>query len=236
MPGIYFLMSALGHESEMLMHVAVGTSLAVIVPTGFSSARSHWKKGAVDMNLVKQIGVGIFVGVIGGTVLASLLEGGTLKIIFATALVFFAVMMLANSSRFSLMSQMPPVTGIVGSFIGALSTLIGVGGATMNVPFMTMCQVPIHRAIGTASALGLVISVPAALGFVLIGWGQEGVPPLSVGYVNLLAWLLIIPVSVAVAPWGAKAAHVMPVAMLRRVFAGFMVVVAIKMWHGIIAG
>lgn len=237
-PGIYFLMTFLGYESDVLMHVAVGTSLAVIIPTGFSSARAHWKKKAVDLALVKQIGIGIFIGVIAGTALAHMLAGETLKIVFATALVFLAAIMVANPARFSRIEMMPkqPVPAFVGSGIGALSTLIGVGGATMNVPFMSMCKVPLHRAIGTAAALGLVISVPAALGFIWIGLDVDSRPPLSLGFVNIAAWLLIIPTSVLIAPLGAKAAHTMPVNVLRRVFAGFMIVIAIKIWHGIIVG
>ena len=235
-PGLYAIFSLLGFHSPYLMHIAVGTSLAIIVPTGFSSARSHWKKGAVDLELVRQIGSGIFIGVILGTLVISGLSGDTLKMIFASAILILALIMLFNPARFELVSQMPkqPVPGLAGVVIGGISTLIGIGGATLSVPFMSLCKVPIHRAIGTAAALGLVISVPATLGSILIGWSEPSRLPLSLGFVNVAAWLCIIPVSVMVAPLGAWAAHKVPVKALKRGFAVFMIVVSIKMWAGLI--
>lgn len=236
-PGLFYAFTFLGFESDYLMHVAVGTSLAIIVPTGFSSARAHWKRGAVDVDLVKQIGIGIVIGVVLGTVLADILPGEKLKIIFATALLFFAAMLLIDPKRFTIWQHVPtqPWPGFAGSVIGTVSTLIGIGGATLSVPFMSMCKVPIHRAIGTASALGLVISVPAAIGFALIGIVEEGRPPFSIGFVNILAWGMVIPMSVMVAPLGAWSAHKLPVDTLRKGFAVFMVVVSVRMWVGILS-
>lgn len=235
-PGIYYFLDIAGFESEHLMHVAVGTSLAVIVPTGLSSARAHWKKHAVDLGLVRQIGTGIIMGVLAGTLAANDLSGDRLKVIFAGALIFLSLMMLSNPARFTLVKHMPrqPVPALAGFLIGGLSTLIGIGGATMSVPFMGLCKVPFHRAVGTAAALGLVISIPAALGFILIGLGEEGRPPLSLGFVNIPAWLLIVPASVTTAPLGARLAHFVSVDFLRRIFAVFMILVAFKMAHGLL--
>ncbi len=236
-PGLFFIFSALGFTSPHLMHLAVGTSLAIIVPTGFSSARTHWKKGNVDTGLLRVIGPGILLGVVSGTALASGLTGVELKMVFATAILIFAVMMVTNPSRIKLFKQVPgPLgSGLAGFVIGNISTLIGIGGATLSVPYMSMGQVPMHRAIGTASALGLFIAIPAAAGFFWIGRGAEGLPPLSFGYVNVLAWAAIIPISVSVAPLGAKTAHRFSVDTLRRIFAVFMVIVAVKMWIGILS-
>lgn len=235
-PGLYFLLAFLGYESDVLMHVAVGTSLAIIVPTGFSSARSHWKKGSVDMSLVKNIGIGIVIGVVVGTITADILPGQTLKMIFASALIVLCGLMFVNPQKFSLFPKVPPqpFSGLVGGVIGSLSTLIGIGGASISVPFMSMCKVPIRKAIGSASAMGLVISVPAALGFIVIGLEEAGRPPLSLGFVNMPAWALIIPISVMIAPLGAKAAHKISVEKLRKVFAVFMVIVALRMWHSLL--
>lgn len=230
-PGIYFLFETLGFESPNLMHLAVGTSLSIIIPTGFSSARAHWKKGSVDISLIKLIAPGILIGVLGGTLLASRLSGEDLRLVFAVAIMVLALIMLGNPARFNLLKEIPGRigSGIAGIVIGGVSTLVGVGGATMSVPYMSIAGVPVHRAVGTASALGLFIAVPGALGFLWIGRGAELMPPFSFGYLNLLAWAAIVPVSVSVAPLGAMVAHCCSVNVLRRVFALFMLVVAVKM-------
>lgn len=237
-PGLYFGLQALGFESDTLMHVAVGTSLAVIIPTGLSSARAHWKRGAVRLDLVRKLGVGVLLGVAGGTFMASRIDEQGMTLFFALALAALAVLMLVNPARFSPLQDVPrqPWIGLSGAVIGVFSSLMGIGGATISVPWMSMCRVPMHTAVGTASALGLVIAVPAAIGFIVIGWGQAGLPPFSLGYINFLAWPLIIPASVLTAPWGACMAHSVSVERLRKFFAAFLVVIAGKMlwsaWHG----
>ena len=231
-PGLLFLFSYLGFSSDALIHVCVGTSLALIVPNGLMSARAHWKKAAVDFGLVKQIGVGVLIGVVVGIVVADVLSGEILQMVFACAIVVLAAIMVADPSRFQFSHSMParPVPTIAGGVIGSISSLIGIGGGTLSVPFMTTCGVAIHRAIGTASALGVVIAVPAALGFVLIGLGEAGRPSFSVGYVNVLAWGLILPTSLLSVRAGVWVAHKAPVDIMRKVFAAFLVVVAVKMW------
>lgn len=235
-PGLYFGLQYLGFESDALMHVAVGTSLAVIIPTGLSSARAHWKRGAVRLDLVKQIGPGILLGVALGTVIAKHTPEEGMTLFFAFALSVLALVMVINPARFSLFTEMPrrlwmAVSGVV---IGIFSSLMGIGGATISVPWMALCRVPMHTAVGTASALGLVIAIPAAIGFVIIGWSVPGLPPFSLGYINFLAWPLIIPASVVAAPWGAKLAHSVSVDRLHKFFAGFLVIIALKMlWEAL---
>lgn len=235
-PGLLYIFQALGMESESLIHVCVGTSLALIIPNGLMSARSHWKKDAVDMHLVKVIGVGILLGVAIGTVIADNLAGPSLQLVFACAVVVLAVLMIVDPSRFKFFKAMPPNPwpSAAGTVIGAISSLIGIGGGTLSVPFMTLSTVPIHRAIGTASALGVVIAVPATLGFMYIGLGEEGRPPFSLGYVNGLAWLLILPTSLLSVKLGVWLAHKAPVKMMKRIFAVFLVIVAVKMWMDIL--
>lgn len=237
-PGLYYTLTMLGYDPAHMMHVAVGTSLAVIVPTGFSSARAHWKRGAVDLSLVRRIGFGVVIGVVLGTLLAGQLSGTVMKAVFAVAIMGLALVMLSNPARYSLWDGVPgqPWAGLAGCFIGGLSTLMGIGGATISVPYMSLHKVPIRQAVGTAAALGLVISLPGMLGFVLIGWGERGLPPFSLGYVNGLAWLVIIPFSVGIAPLGARVAHTIPVDLLRRVFAVFMVIVALRMLLDVFGG
>lgn len=235
-PGLYFGLKAMGFESGALMHVAVGTSLAVIIPTGLSSVRAHWKRDAVRLDLVKQIAPGILLGVTVGTFIAHHIAEEGMTMFFACALSALAIVMIVNPARFSPLHTTPskPWMALSGIVIGTFSSLMGIGGATISVPWMAICRVPMHTAVGTASALGLVIAVPAALGFVIIGWDAEGLPPYSLGYINFLAWPLIIPASVLAAPWGAKLAHSVSVDRLRKFFAGFLVIVALKMlWEAL---
>lgn len=233
-PGLYFGLKYMGFESGALMHVAVGTSLAVIIPTGLSSARAHWKRGAVRLDLVRQIGPGILLGVAAGTVIAGYTPEAGMTFFFAFALSALAVVMVVNPARFSPFADMPRRLwmGVSGVVIGVFSSLMGIGGATISVPWMALCRVPMHTAVGTASALGLVIAIPAALGFILIGWSVPGLPPFSLGYINFLAWPLIIPASVLAAPWGARLAHSVSVERLRIFFAFFLVVIALRMLWG----
>ena len=235
-PGLLYIFQWLGMDSTSLIHVCVGTSLALIIPNGLMSARSHMKRDAVDMVLVKSIGVGVLIGVAIGTVIADNLAGPSLQLVFACAVVVLAIMMLVDPSRYKLVSSMPkaPWPSAAGVGIGSISSLIGIGGGTLSVPFMTLCTVPIHRAIGTASALGVVIAVPGTLGFILIGMGEAGRPPLSIGYVNVLAWLLILPTSLLCVKLGVWMAHKAPVKLMKRVFAFFLVIVAVKMWMDIL--
>lgn len=235
-PGLFYSLSALGFPPDHLIHVAIGTSLAIIVPTGMSSTRAHWKRGSVRIDLVKKIGIGIVFGVIAGTLIAGQVSGAGLNLIFAVSLMILAAIMATDPSRFRLTDQIPrqPWPGLMGVLIGGLSALMGIGGATISVPFMTLCNIPIRAAIGTAAAIGLLISVPAAIGFVLIGWGQDHLPPFSLGYVNVMAFALIVPMAVLAAPFGAMAAHRAPVHILRRFFAAFIALVAARMLYGVV--
>jgi len=237
-PGLFYSMSALGFSPEHLMHMAVGTSLAVMVPTGLSSARAHWKKGAVDMSLVRKMGPGILLGVGIGTLLADHFSSEGLRTFFACALVALAAIMVIDPARFAIRDGLPkqPWSGMAGAVIGVISTLMGIGGATMNVPFMCLHKVPMHKAVGTAAAQGLFISVPGLIGFIIIGWSAQGLPAFSLGYANLIAWAAIIPFSVLMAPQGARVAHSLPVGRLREVFAALLVIIAARMLWDVFHG
>lgn len=237
-PGLYYLFSLTGFDHPQLMHLAVGTSLAIIIPTGISSARAHYKKGGVRFDIVRALGPGIVIGVGIGTLIADSLSGYGLKIVFAVALVAFALLMQIPAEKFRLRDTLPPQPwpSFAGMLIGGLSTLMGIGGATLNVPYQTLNGVPIHTAIGSSSAMGPLIALPGAIGFMIIGWGDTGLPPFSIGYVSLLAFAVIAPVSVLAAPWGARAAHALPVKSMRRVFSIFIVLIAFKMIYDLFHG
>lgn len=242
-PGLFYVFESIqadyGFDAAYLMHLSVATSLAIIVPTGFSSAYSHYKRESVDFHLVRTIGGGIVVGVVLASWIASGLDAQSMKIIFASAIMILAIVMIMGRARFAREEEAPfkPIeTGIAGIVIGCISALIGIGGATLSVPYMSIKGVKMHRAVGTASALGLVIAVPATLSYIVIGWHIETLPLYSLGFVNILAWACIIPMSVAIAPLGARAAHRVSVKKLKITFAVFMVLVALNMWRKVLMG
>ena len=233
-PGLYFVFSSLGYESDSLMHVAIGTSLAIIIGTGTSSARAHYKKGSVRLDLVKHIGIGMVMGVIIGTGIASVVSGLWLTVFFAVTLVILAFLMRLNPEKIKLYDDVPaqPIPALAGTVIGTICTLMGIGGAALNVPYMTLNNVSIHRAIGTSSALGLLIAIPGTIGFLLIGLGDDSnLPPFSIGYINLIAFAIIVPITVIVAPFGVAAAHKLSVSKLRGVFSIFMIIIALRMMY-----
>ena len=234
-PGLYFVFTTLGFDSPDIMHVAVGTSLSTIVATGLSSARSHHKRGNVRFDLVKKIGIGMVLGVVIGTMIAAAVSGLWLQIFFAVTLVILALFMRVNPEKIKMMKEVPsqPWPAIAGTGIGIVSTLMGIGGAALNVPYMTLNNVSIHKAIGSASTMGLLIAIPGAIGFIIIGLVSPdhgaGFPPYSLGYVNLIALGVIIPVSVLFAPLGVRVGHSLSISKMRQVFSIFMIIIAIRM-------
>ena len=192
----------------------------------------------MDFTLVKRIGGGIVLGVAVATWVAKGLDVDAMKIIFASALLILAIIMITNPSRFRIAQEEPrqPFAAVAGVFIGFISSLIGIGGATLSVPYMSLHSIPMHRAVGTASALGLVIAIPAAVGFVIIGLNVNNLPSFSIGYINLMAWVCTIPASMVVAPYGAQIAHKISVDKLRIIFAVFLAIVALNMWRKVLVG
>ncbi len=230
-PGLYFVFTYLGYDPAQVMMLSVGTSLAIIIPTGISSAYAHYKKDSLGPDLVKKIGIGILIGVMLGTLLADYFGGFILQVIFAVCIFVVAGLVLIDTQKFSLGKELPkmPWPALVGCFNGALSTLMGIGGGMLNVPYMTLYGVSVHRAVGSAAAMGVIVAIAGALGFMLIGQAGANLPPLSLGYVNIIAFLCIVPVSVLSAPLGVKAAHFFAPNDLKKIFALYLVCVGLKM-------
>lgn len=229
-PGIYYILKHFEYH-DVAMHVAVGTSLATIIFTGTSSAWAHYKKGAVDIPMLKAFVPGVFIGVGIGTLLADISDTSTLKIIFGASQLLFGGYLIIRGNKATLFQSLPkqPWLSCASAANSCLATLMGVGGGVQNVLFMTICNVPIHRAIATAAAIGPFIALIGAAGFAYIGLSAEGLPPYSFGYLNMAAFICIIGSSVACAPLGAKFAHSLPVPKLKRYFAIFMLLIAAKM-------
>lgn len=232
-PVLYHVLALMGVDPDIRMHIAVGTSLATIIPTSFSSARSHNAKGAVDWELLRRWVVPMVVGVVLGSALAGIARGQWLALFFALVALPVAAHLAFFSDRRQLSDHLPTGFGawLLPAGIGGVSTMMGIGGGTVGVPTMTLCGVPIHRAVGTASAFGAIISIPGTIGAVIAGWNAAHLPPYSLGYVNLLGFILIAPASYFVAPFGAHIAHLTDVKRLRLLFAFFIAVTAARMLY-----
>ncbi len=229
-PVLHQILVTLGFEPGLAMHVSVGTSLATIVPTSIASARSHFKRNNVDLDLTRQWVAWIAGGALAGTVLAAFVSGRALAGLFAVIALAVALWMALNRSGKAIFSGMPTGLARVGAAggIGLFASMMGIGGGTLSVPVLAACGYPIRLAVGTGALWGLFISVPGSIGFALSGLGVEGRPPLSLGYVSIPGFLLVFPLSMLAAPWGARIAHAIPPRTLQICFAVFLAITAVK--------
>jgi uncharacterized membrane protein YfcA len=234
-PAVAFYLEAAKLAPGNVLHIALGTSLAVIVFTSVSSFRAHHKRGAVDWTIVARITGGILAGTYMGSLVAAQLSTRFLAAFFVAFLYLVALQMLLEA-RPKPSRHVPGWTGtsLVGLFIGGVSALVGIGGGSLSVPFMTWCNLPIHRAIGTSAAIGLPIVLAGAAGYIVNGWGEPGLPAHSLGFVYLPALVGIALVSVFFAPLGAHLAHRLPTGPLNKIFAVFLILVATKMLLGLL--
>ncbi|MDR3088238.1 MAG: sulfite exporter TauE/SafE family protein [Desulfobulbaceae bacterium] len=217
-------------EHQVIMHMALATSMASIIFTSISSFMAHSRRGAVRWDIVKTITPGILVGTFLGSCVASAMPTLWLKAIFVVFLYTMAWQMLARKKP-KAARELPGTVGIsaVGGAIGVVSSLVGIGGGSLSVPFMLWCNVVVHHAIGTSAAIGLPIAVAGTIGYVWNGWGAANLPPYALGYVYLPACLGIVAFSMLTAPLGVRLAHRLPVDTLKRVFATLLLVLATKM-------
>lgn len=235
-PVLFILFDYLEIPPQISMHIAVATSLATIIPTSISSARSHHKKGSIDIDMLKSWAPLIFIGAAIGGILSKYLASSSLTLIFGVIALLVSINM-ALPKKVVIADELPK--GVVGkgllpSFIGGFSALMGIGGGTLSVPILSAFSFPIHRAVGTASAFGLVIAIPAVIGFIWSGWSADLRPPYSIGYVSVPAAVLIFSVSVFTAPLGAKLAHSLNPENLKKAFALFLFITSLRMlWVGL---
>lgn len=235
-PVLFQMFALIDVPESIRMHLAVGTSLTTIVATSAISTRAHNRRGAVDWDLLKSWWVWILVGTVCGTAVAGYVRSTVLIAVFATVALGVAIFMAATRPDFRLRDGLPTGAGKVlsGAAMGGVSAMMGIGGGTLGVPFMAACGYPVHRAVGTAAAIGFIIAVPATLGFMLAGWGDEALPELSIGFVSILGVVLITPLSTAAAPLGARLAHAASPIVLRRLFAVFLLLTAARMYWSLL--
>ncbi|MDA8413909.1 MAG: sulfite exporter TauE/SafE family protein [Desulfobacteraceae bacterium] len=232
-PMLTFIFVSRQMPPEHILHLALGTSLASIIFTSISSLRSHHLRGAVDWSVVRRITPGILAGTFFGSWVAAQLSTGILKAFFVAFLYFVAVQMLLDI-RPHPHRQLPGRTAIFGAggLIGCVSSLVGIGGGSMSVPFLVWCNVALRNAIGTSAAIGLPIALAGAAGYMVNGLAAN-LPPYTLGFVYLPPLLGISVASVLTAPLGARLAHTLPIGRLKKIFALLLIVMGTKMLLGL---
>jgi uncharacterized membrane protein YfcA len=235
-PVFYQVFGLLGVEDAVRMHLSVGSSLAIIIPTSLRSFTSHRARGTVDMELLRSFYVPVPAGVLLASLTAAYLTSEGLRIIFAVITLVVALRLLFNRESWRIGTTIPgnPARGVIGVAIGYFSTLMGIGGGVMNNTFMTLYGRPMHEAVATSSGVGVMIAIPGTLGYVWAGWGAPGLPPGSTGFVNWIAVAIIIPIALLVTPWGVQLAHALSRRQLEISFGLFCVFVSARFFWSLV--
>ena len=228
-PAFYYAFAALGFDSPELMRLCLGTSLATIIVTSIRSLLAHNKRGAVSWEVLCGWAPGIVIGAILGVLLVAQLRTAVLQVIFGGLAIVVGTYMTFGRAHWSLGSEMPtgPLRWILSPMLGFLSVLMGIGGGSFGVPVMSLYGMAIHRAVATAAGFGVIIAVPSVAGFLLTP--MDNAPPFTIGSVNLVAFCLVIAMTLITAPLGATLAHKTDAARLKRVFGVFLILVALNM-------
>lgn len=229
-PALSMIFVSRGFSSDHVVHMALATSMATIIPGGLASAWTHHKHHAVNWSVVKKMLPGILLGTFSGAVIAHFSSTAFLKGFFVVFICFLAVQMVFNLKPKG-GHTLPGSTGMFGfgAVMGVISSFAGIGGAIMSIAFLSWCNVRMHEAIGTAAAIGVPLAIAGTVGFVVTGMLDSGLPAQSLGYVYVPAFVGISITSFLIAPLGAKLAHRLPVGVLRKIFAVVLVVLAVKM-------
>ncbi len=235
-PVLVIVFEGQGVNPQIIMQAALGTSLATIVFTAISSASAHYRRGTLDVTIFRRIAPAIVAGTLLGAALADHLASRTLQWMFVIFMFAIAAQFARGTTDTRAHARLPGLVGmnIAGTTIGVASALFGIGGGSLSVPFMTWCSVPVKRAIGTSAAIGLPIAVSGAVGYIVAGWNEPDLPPWSFGYVVLPAFAGIVVASTAAAPLGARLAHRLSEALLRRIFALFVALLGLRMLWGLL--
>lgn len=235
-PILYEIFSAIGTDPDVIMHMCIGTSLAIIMPTSIRSFFSHKSKGAADMDIIRSMAVPVVAGVCLGAIIARYSNATILTAIWAGAAGAMSLKMFFGRENWKLGNEIPsnPWRAIYGGFIGMISTLMSIGGGAFVTMMMTLYGRPIHQAVGTSSGFGPMIAIPGTLGFIWAGWGVSSTPPGSLGFVSILSALIIVPVSVMAAPLGVRLAHGISRRKLEIAFGIFLALISVRFFWSLL--
>jgi uncharacterized membrane protein YfcA len=231
-PVLFYIFNSAGLDRSFIMHLAVGTSFAIIIPTAFVSTITHMKFKAVDFDIVKSFGVFVMFGIILGTIFAVNLKTANLVLFFSIITMFFAFYFLITKEKMKPMqNKMNMVHKIIlGSLSGFFAAPMGIGGGSINVPILKMFGYSINQAIGSSAAIGFLVSLIGALGFVISGTYLDTEAPLSFGFVNIPAFLIFIPITMIMAKIGAKVVHQINKQIINRLFGIFLFIVSCRLF------
>lgn len=229
-PVFYEMFQTLGHAPDVAMPLAVGTSLAVIIPTSIQSSRGHFKRGTVDMDLLRLWALPVLAGVILGSVIARYAEPQVFQLVFMVVAAVNAAKLLSGGAGWRLRDSLPSrgALRIYGGGVGLVSALMGIGGGAVSNLILTLHNVPIHRAVSTAAGVGVLIAIPGTLGYMAAGWGRPGLPPDAIGFVSLVTFALTIPTSLLTTRFGVALAHRLSRKHLERAFGLFLLAVCLR--------
>jgi len=232
-PSLILVFGRLGFSPEWIAHLAVGTSLATIIGTGGASTLAHQRRGAVRWELVWRLAPGIVLGAWAGAAIAGLLPQEWLQRLFGIFLIYVGVRMLLPRAEIHGASAPGPLgLTLMGAGIGTLSAIVGIGGGTLTVPYLARIGLTMRQAVASSSACGIPIAVAGAIGFMVTGWGKEGLPEMSTGFVYWPAAIGILVTSMPMAPMGARLAHSLPLPVLTRIFGVLLLLVALRLLLG----
>jgi uncharacterized membrane protein YfcA len=229
-PVLYEVFGLYGVPDEIRMPLCVGTSLAVIVPTSISSFLSHCKKGAVDLGVLRCWTLPIAAGVGFGIVAASFAKPVLFKTVFVVVCLFLAVRLLAGKDKWRLGETLPGTAAMTGFglVIGSSASLMGIGGGLVANVVLSLYRFPIHAAVATASGVGLIVSIPGAIGYVVAGWGHPGLPPCSLGYMSLIGFALLTPLSLLTVRYGVSLAHQLNKRQLEVALSAYLIFISLR--------
>ena len=232
-PFLYYIFGQLGINQQYIMHLAVGTSFAIIIPTSIVSVLTHHKFKAVDFDVVKNYGIFVVAGVIIGTIFAATLKTKSLVFFFSIIILFLGIYLLLIKEREqNTVSKMKLYLKVIfGSIVGFISAIMGIGGAVMNVPILKFFGYSINKAIGSAAAIGFLIALFGATGFLVSGSYLKTNLPLSIGFLNIPAFLIFIPITTFMARLGARTVHKIDKTKISKLFGIFLLVVSIKFFY-----
>jgi len=229
-PVFYQALGLYGVDESVRMHVSVGSSLAIIIPTAIRSFTAHRARGAVDMELLRSFLIPVPVGVVLASLAAAHISSAGLRTIFACLALAVSLRLIFNRDSWRLGTKIPgnPWRWIVGVVIGFFSTLMGIGGGVLNNTFMSLYNRPMHQAVATSSGVGVLIAIPGTIGYIWAGWGNPLLPAASTGYINWVAVALIIPIALVITPYGVRIAHWMSKRHLEIGFGLFCLFVSVR--------